>query len=89
MGLRSVAICFLSADESGPKKEGKAKPSVKVRTCLQASVSFLAHCCVCAPAPQTYRIREFLVKWAKKSHWKNSWVSEVRVSGSRISTSGA
>ena len=31
-------------------------------------------------APKTYRIREFFVKWRGKSYWKNSWVSEIRVS---------
>lgn len=30
--------------------------------------------------PKTYRIREFFVKWQGKSYWKNSWVSEIRVS---------
>ena len=29
---------------------------------------------------QTYRFREFLVKWRGKSYWKCSWVSEIRVS---------
>ena len=33
------------------------------------------------PSGSTYRIREFFVKWLNKSHWKNSWVSEIRVSG--------
>ena len=33
-------------------------------------------------SPQTYRIREFFVKWRGKSFWKNSWVSEIRVRGS-------
>lgn len=28
----------------------------------------------------TYKIREFFVKWQGKSFWKNSWVSEIRVS---------
>jgi len=28
---------------------------------------------------ETYRIREFLAKWVHKSHWKNSWVSEIRL----------
>ncbi len=31
-------------------------------------------------APKTYRIREFFVKWQGKSYWKNSWVSDIRVS---------
>ena len=35
---------------------------------------------VVAP-PKTYRIREFFVKWQGKSYWKNTWVSEIRVSG--------
>lgn len=30
-------------------------------------------------SPKTYRIREFFVKWAGKSFWNNSWVSEIRV----------
>lgn len=30
--------------------------------------------------PKTYSIREFFVKWQGKSYWKNSWVSEIRVS---------
>lgn len=30
--------------------------------------------------PKTYRVREFFVKWQGKSYWKNSWVSEIRVS---------
>ena len=30
--------------------------------------------------PKTYRIREFFVKWQGKSYWKNSWVTEIRVS---------
>jgi len=30
--------------------------------------------------PKTYRFREFLVKWLGKSHWKNSWIPEIRVS---------
>ncbi len=29
---------------------------------------------------ETYRIRELFVKWRGKSFWKNSWVSEIRVS---------
>lgn len=29
---------------------------------------------------RTYRIREFFVKWQGRSFWKNSWVSEIRVS---------
>lgn len=29
---------------------------------------------------QTYRFREFLVKWRGRSYWKCSWVSEIRVS---------
>ncbi len=28
----------------------------------------------------TYRFREFFVNWVGKSHWKNSWISEIRVS---------
>lgn len=38
-----------------------------------------------AKAVQTYRIREFLVKWVGKSNWKNTWVSEVRVRKAFIS----
>ena len=30
--------------------------------------------------PKSYAVREFFVKWKGKSHWKNSWVSEIRVS---------
>ena len=29
---------------------------------------------------KTYRIREFFVKWQGRSYWKNSWVSDIRVS---------
>lgn len=29
---------------------------------------------------KSYKIREFFVKWHGKSFWKNSWVSEIRVS---------
>ena len=32
---------------------------------------------------KTYCIREFFVKWQGKSFWKNSWVSEIRVSSLR------
>lgn len=31
------------------------------------------------PSRNTYKIREFFVKWVGRSHWKNSWVSEIRV----------
>ena len=31
------------------------------------------------PSGNTYKIREFFVKWVGRSHWKNSWVSEIRV----------
>ena len=27
----------------------------------------------------TCRFREFFVKWVGKSHWKNSWIDEIRV----------
>ena len=30
--------------------------------------------------PKSYQMREFFVKWQGKSFWKNSWVSEIRVS---------
>lgn len=29
---------------------------------------------------ETYKTREFFVKWQGKSFWKNSWVAEIRVS---------
>lgn len=27
----------------------------------------------------TYSFREFFVKWVGLSHWKNSWIAEIRV----------